>query len=87
MSVNLEIRELLPQDSIVLDDSSFDNSIIGTTQEGNVVYDFNKMIEEFSIDNDCDSDEAIEWIEYNTMRAIPYFPNPRPIIIYPLEVT
>ena len=86
MSVNLKIRELLPEDSIVLDNSSFDNSIIGITDEGNVVYNFDKMIEEFSIDNDCDSDEALEWIEYNTIRAIPYFPEPRPIIIYPLEV-
>ena len=26
-------------------------------------------------DNDCDMDTAVEWIEYNTMRALPYFPN------------
>ena len=86
MSVNLNVRELLPEDSIVLNDSSFDKSIIGVTANGNVVYDFDKMVEEYMEDNQCSAEEAMDWITYNTMRAIPYFPEPKPIIIYPLEV-
>ena len=86
MSVNLNVRELLPEDSVVLDNSSFDKSIIGVTNNGNVVYDFDKMVEEYMEDNQCNAEEAMDWITYNTMRAIPYFPEPRPIIIYPLEV-
>ena len=27
-------------------------------------------------------DEAIEWIEYNTIKALPYFKDKAPIIIY-----
>lgn len=30
-------------------------------------------------------DEAIEWIEYNTIRALPYFGQDAPIIMYPLH--
>ena len=29
-------------------------------------------------------EEAAEWIEYNTIRALPYFGEDAPIIIYPL---
>lgn len=28
--------------------------------------------------------EAIEWIEYNTIRALPYFGSDAPIIMYPI---
>ena len=30
-------------------------------------------------------EEAIEWIEENTIRALPYFGEGAPIIMYPLE--
>ena len=30
-------------------------------------------------------EEAIEWIEYNTIRALPYFGEGAPIIMYPLN--
>jgi hypothetical protein len=31
-----------------------------------------------------DEIEAIEWIEYNTIRALPYMGPEAPIIVYPL---
>ena len=31
------------------------------------------------------SEEATEWIEYNTIRALSYFGEDTPIIIYPLN--
>ena len=30
-------------------------------------------------------EEAIEWIDYNTLRAIGYFGEGAPIIMYPIE--
>ena len=29
--------------------------------------------------------EAIEWIDYNTIRALPYVGDKAPIIMYPIE--
>ena len=40
------------------------------------------MVEEYMIDNECTYDEAVDWIDYNTVRALPYLPQPRPIIVY-----
>ena len=31
-----------------------------------------------------DETEAIEWIEYNTIRALPYAGDQAPIVMYPL---
>ena len=80
MAVNKEIRANIPEDSIVFDNASFDNSIIGVSADGRVIYSFNKMIEEFMSDENVSEMEAVEWIEYNTMRALPYIGVNAPII-------
>jgi len=50
----------------------YDNSILGVTEGGHVVYSYDKMIEEHMEDEKCSYEEAVEWLDYNTMRAIPY---------------
>ena len=81
MSVNLEIRELLPDDAIVFDNASYDNSIIGATFDGRAIYDYDLMVSEFMSDEECTSDEAIDWIEYNTLRSLPYAGEKAPIVV------
>ena len=66
---------------LLLDNSSYDNSIIGMTEDNRLVYDYESMIEEFAEENKCSLEEAQEWVDYNTMRAIPYFGNRAPIVI------
>ena len=45
---------------------------------------FKKMIEYLREQNGMDYEDAVEWIDYNTIRALPYFPNP-PYIISKIE--
>ena len=63
---------------------SYDDALIGVTSDGRAVYDFEKMVDWFMEYEECSSEEAIEWIEYNTIRAIPYMGDDGPIIMYPL---
>ena len=67
--------------TVVFDNPSYDNSIVGITAEGRLVYDYQKMVEEFAKDNGVTELEAIEFIDYNTIRALPYFGENTPIII------
>lgn len=86
--INKKFREQIAnefEDSIILDNPSFDNSIIGFTDNGNLVYDYNRMVAEFSEENGVTDFEAIEFIDYNTIRAIPYMGEQKPIIIYRFE--
>ena len=86
--INKKFREQIAyelEDSIILDNPSFDNSIIGFTDNGNLVYDYNRMVAEFSEENGVTDFEAIEFIDYNTIRAIPYMGDQKPIIIYRFE--
>lgn len=69
------------EETLILDNHDYDKSIIGITEDGRLIYDFNKMVEEFAEDEECDETEAIEWLEYNTLRALPYMGDRAPIII------
>lgn len=82
MAINEYVRSELDDEAIVFDNPSFDNSIIGVTTDGNVVYDYDKMIEELMNDEDIPEQDAIDWIEYNTIRAIPYAGEMAPVVIY-----
>lgn len=69
-------------DTLYLENHTYDRSIVGITEDGRLVYDYDKMVAEFMKDEKCSEEEAIEWLDYNTLRAIPYFGDRAPVIIY-----
>ena len=82
MAVNLELRAELPEDAIVFDNMSYDGSIVGVTTDGRVVYDYDKMVEELMQDEQCSYEDAADWIDYNTIRSLPYAVWNGPIIMF-----
>lgn len=82
MAKSSEIRSKLPDGTTVFENESYDKSIIGTTLDGRVIYGFERMVKEYMEDNECDEITAIEWIEYNTIRALPYLGAKAPVIVY-----
>lgn len=86
MAVNLELRAELPEDAIIFDGMSFDGSIVGVTTDDRVVYDYDKMVEELMVDEGWSYEEAAEWINYNTIRSLPYAGENAPIIMYALQI-
>ena len=58
---------------VLLTNHSYDKSIIGfTSEDGRAIYSYESMIQEFMEDENCSEEEAQEWVDYNTMRALPY---------------
>ena len=57
---------------LIFDNHAYDNSIVGISNDGRIVYDYSSMVQEFMNDEDCSEEEAIEWIEYNTIRSLGY---------------
>ena len=66
---NEEIRNFIEE---VSEDAVVFHSIIGLTTDGRVVYDYDKMVEEMSSDDNISLEEAAEFIDYNTLRALAY---------------
>lgn len=71
----------IEEEVLILDDPAYDKSIIELTEDGRLVYDFDKMVKEFAEDEQCDELDAIEWLKYNILRALPYMGKRAPIII------
>ena len=63
---------------------SYDDALIGVTEDGRAIYDYEKMIKWLMEEEEWSETDAIEWIDYNTLRAIPYMGENAPIIMYPL---
>ena len=68
--VSKEIRDKLPEWSVVFDNQSYDYSIIGTTFDGRVIYDYDLMIQEMVEETGCTVEDAIDWIDFNTIGAL-----------------
>jgi hypothetical protein len=70
------------EDVVLLSNYSYDDALIGISHDNRAVYDFDKMVEWLVQKEGWTETEAVEWIEYNTIRALPYFGASAPIIVY-----
>ena len=68
-----------------LTDYSYDDALIGVTEDGRAVYDYDKMVEWLVENEDFSYDEAVDWVCYNTLRALPYMGADAHIVMYPLD--
>ena len=62
----------------------YSSAFIGVSTDNRAVYDYEKMVEWLISTEGFTEEEAIEWIDYNTLRAIEYFKEDAPIIMYKL---
>ena len=67
---------------IIFENPDYDSAIIGITENNQVVYDYEKMIEHLMQEDDIDYEEAVDFISYNTIRSLPYAGEGAPIIMY-----
>jgi len=74
------------EDVVIFENYSYDDALIGVTEDGRAVYDFDRMVRWLMQTEGMTDMEAIEWIEYNTIRALAYMGDDAPIIMYPLEM-
>lgn len=76
----IDIIEEINPDAVVFSDEEFITALIGYTDDGRAVYDFNEMVN-FLVDRDgMDRLDAADYIDYNTVRALPYYGDNSPII-------
>jgi len=74
------------EDIIVFDNPSYVTAVVGISHDDRVIYSFEKMVEYLMETDKMEYEEAIEFIEYNTLRAMPYYPD-GPIVLMDEEQT
>lgn len=79
------IIDELDDGAVILEGEEFDEGIIGVTIDGRVVYDYDLLVEMLCSRDGMEPEEAAEFIDYNTIRALPYMGDMAPVIITRLE--
>ena len=84
--VNNELRDFIAEEheeAVVFNVPSYDNAIVGLSEDGRVIYDYDLMVKALAEETALTEEEAIQYIDYNTVRALPYIEEKvRPIIIF-----
>lgn len=70
------------EDVLLFSNPSYDDALIGVTTDNRAVYEYNAMVDWLIENDDMSYDEAVEWIDYNTLRALPYYGEAAPIVVY-----
>ena len=71
------------EDTMIFENPSFEGALIGVSSDDRAIYSYDKMVESAIQQEGWTEEEAIEWIDYNTIRSLSYVEN-GPIILYSL---
>ena len=84
-----ELKDILCErgyeDAVVLESPDYLGAIVGVSDDGRVIYDYEKMVQCLMETNGMDYEEATEFIDYNTLGALPCMGEKRPIILNRIE--
>lgn len=81
-----ELKEFLVErgyeEVIVFENPDYADACIGVSSDDRAVYSYDKMIQHLMVTDDMTMEEAIEFIDYNTIRALPYMGDKGPVVVY-----
>lgn len=83
-----ELKDLLNEmgynDTVVFENPSYLKAIIGISDDGALCYSYEKMVQCLMEEDKMEEEDAMEFIDYNTIRALPYASSMgvRPIVVY-----
>lgn len=80
-----KLQELDFEETIILENPSYSTAITGISSNGNLIYDYDLMIEYLIEHDNMSYEDAVEFIDYNTIRAIDYMGEFKPIIMMNIE--
>ena len=69
---------------IIFENYDYASAFIGFTHDGRAVYNYELMLDYLIDEQGFIYEDAVEWIDYNTIRAIGYN-SKDPIILFPIN--
>lgn len=71
-------------DTVYLTEQFYDEAAIEYSDTGCVIYDYDLLVEALMNEGMSDID-TIKWVDYNILRATPYYGDKAPIIMHKFE--
>lgn len=81
-----EILNELGISAVVFESPAYLNAIVGISHDDRLIYDYDKMIDCLMQEDNMSYEEAMEFINYNTISALPYFPNAPIVLMHPASL-
>lgn len=81
MTVAEKIEQGGWEEVVIFSNPSYDSAFIGVSHDDRAVYDYEKMIVYLMDTDGMTYEEAVEFIDYNTLRSLSYVSN-SPIIVF-----
>ena len=69
------------EESVVLENPDFVNAIVGVSEDGHVIYAYEKMVRSLMQSDGMSYEESVEFIDYNTLGALSSMGEKAPIIL------
>ena len=69
----------------VFTDDEYAGAFLGVSDEGRAVYDYDLMVAGLVAEG-MSEEEAMEWIDYNAIRSLPYEHGEAPIVVHKLDI-
>ena len=79
------LSETYGDDVVHFDGPEFDGGIVGVTTDGRLVYSYDKLVRALMEANKWDETDAIDWVEFNTLRSLPYIHGKAPVVMNDLD--
>lgn len=84
-NVKEKLQELGFEETVILENPSYYTAITGISSNGNLIYDYDLMIEYLIEHDNMSYEDAVEFIDNNTIRAIDYMGEFKPIVMMNIE--
>jgi len=88
MKDNEEVRQYIEdegyEDVVIFENPDYAPAFIGVSSEGRAIYDYERMVTCLMERDGISKEEAIEFIEYNTLRSLAYVEN-APVVLMPVQ--
>ena len=73
------------EETVVLENPDYLSAIVGVSDDGRLIYDYEKMVEHLMVTDGMDYDEACEFIDFNTIKCLSCLSGKRPIIMNKID--
>lgn len=81
-TLNKVLKEL-DISAVAFESPAYLNAIVGVSHDDRLIYDYDKMVDCLMKEDNMTYEEAVEFIDYNTIRALPYYPNGPIVLMHP----
>ena len=76
------LNQIELENSIVFENPDYDSAIIGYDDVSHrIIYDYELMVESLMNEAHLTYEDAVDFIEYNTIRSLPYLGENAPIVM------